>query len=387
MNLEFYKYSIPFKTPFVTAGQTFSNRTGVIVLLHKNTSIALGEAAPLPGFSAETTQQVIRQIRANIEPMKQFFNSDFSLSDLNDFLKTHPLAPSLQFCLYTLGTFDLANVKIQSLQQTLFKNSADSIAVNAVIDLAQKNILNTTTSYQEKGFNTIKIKVGADTEKLVAQIQHIREAFSEINIRLDANQSWSIKQALEILNQLEPLEIEYCEEPLANPNRDTLLELKSRTSIPIALDESLAHTFSLLEAATLADVLVIKPMVHGPVIETLTEISDQKNIKIVFTSSLETALGRLMTATLAAGLGSADTAHGLATGGLLAEDLWQYDNFIKNGRYMLPDCSKLIALREGWDAYKDDFGFDPDDHDLYVPAWLKHGSPLAGITTERLNIE
>lgn len=304
----------------------------------------MGEAAPLPGFSAETIQQVIRQIRANIEPIDQFFSGDFSLTDLNDFLNNQTLVASLQFCLYTLGSLALATLKKQSLQQTLFNNPADSVGVNAVIDLAQKNILSTTAEYQKKGFNTIKVKAGADTRKLVAEIQRMREAFPEINIRLDANQSWSIKQALETLNQLELFGIEYCEEPLANPNRNTLLKLKSHTSIPIALDESLAQTFSLPEAATLADVLIIKPMVHGPVIETLKEISDQKSVKIVFTSSLESGLGRLMTATLAAGLGSVNTAHGLATGSLLAEDVWRDDQFIKNGRFILPEPEKLTNL-------------------------------------------
>ncbi|MBN2733126.1 MAG: o-succinylbenzoate synthase [Balneolaceae bacterium] len=360
MNLEFYKYSIPFKTPFVTAGQTFSNRSGVIVLLHKNTSITLGEAAPLPAFSAETTQQVIRQIRAHIEPMKQFFNSDFSLSDLNEFLKTHPLAPSLQFCLYTLATSHLALAKNQSLQQALFANPVDSVAVNAVIDLTKKEVSHAVNQKVEQGFTTIKIKAGNDTRQFIQQLSIIRDKHPNINIRLDANQSWSLNQAIDLFAVIEDFNIEYCEEPLANPNRDTLLELKNRTSIPIALDESLAHTFSLLEAATLADVLVIKPMVHGPVIETLTEISNQTNIKMVFTSSLESALGRLMTAALAAGLGSTDMAHGLATGQLLSEDLWDDNDFIRNGRYKLPGPEKLRPLM---------------------------GSHFSGITTERLNIE
>lgn len=360
MHIAFYKYSIPFKAPFVTAGQTFSNRSGVIALLKKDGSTALGEAAPLPGFSAETTPDVTRQIRANIESIKQFFSGDFALPELNDFLKNQALAPSLQYCLHTLAIGHLALTKNQSLQKVIFDSSVDSVAVNAVIDLSQQDILSATAEYQEKGFDTIKVKAGSDTEKLIAQIQRIRETFPKINIRLDANQSWSMNQAVEIFNQFEPLDIEYCEEPLANPDRDTLIELKSHTSIPIALDESLAHTFTLPEAVTFADVLIIKPMVHGPVIETLKEITDKKNVKILFTSSLETALGRLMTAALAAGLGSADTAHGLATGSLLAEDLWQYHDFIKNGRYMLPGPEKLVALM---------------------------ASSLSGITTKRLNIE
>lgn len=360
MLLHFYKYIIPFKTPFITAGQTFSNRSGVIALLEKDGSTTLGEAAPLPGFSTESIQDVIQQVRSNIESITQFFRSDFSLSELEDFLKNQNLAPSLQFCLYTLATTHLALVKDQPLQQTLFNNPVDSIAVNAVIDLTQQDILNSTAMYQEKGFNTIKVKAGTDTQKLVAQIQRIREVFPEIQIRLDANQSWSLNQAIDLFTEIEDFNIEYCEEPLFNPGQDELLELKNRTSVPIALDESLVHALSLTEAATLADALIIKPMVHGPVIETLKEISNQTNAKIVFTSSLENAIGRLMTATLAAGLGTADTAHGLATGGLLAEDLWNDDDFINNGRYTLPGPEKLTTLMK---------------------------SPLSGITTKRLNIE
>lgn len=350
MHLVFYEYSIPFKKPFVTSGQTFTARNGIMIQLQNNFGSALGEAAPLPGFSSETTSQVIQQIRAHIKPIEHFFNHTFSLSDLKEFLGKQSLSPSLQFCLYTLGTFALAMQRKQSLQQILFINPADSIAINAVIDLAQQNVVPTAATYHRKGFKTIKLKAGADIQRLTVQLRRLRKAFPKINIRIDANQSWSLEQALTIFKQLEPLEIEYFEEPLANPRADTLHELKSNTAIPIALDESLAQTFSLPEAAAIADVLVIKPMVHGLCMDTLQKISRREKIKLVFTTSLEAGVGQLMTATLASGLGAPDAAHGLATGHLLEQNLRQINHFINNGRFTLPDYTKLTALTESWNT-------------------------------------
>ena len=70
----------------------------------------------------------------------------------------------------------------------------------------------------------------------------------------------------------------------------------------------------------------------------------QNDTKLVFTTGLESGVGRLMTATLAAGLGTPHAAHGLATGGLLARDIWTDDQFIAKGNFVLPDAEHFSAL-------------------------------------------
>ncbi len=87
----------------------------------------------------------------------------------------------------------------------------------------------------EAGFTTLKAKVaiGDDSGRLAA-VRAV--AGSDRAIRIDANGAWSVAEAEAALSRLEPIGIELCEEPVTG-----LAEIKalsSRTSIPLALDET-----------------------------------------------------------------------------------------------------------------------------------------------------
>lgn len=344
MELNFYTYSIPFKQPFVTAGQSFGNRSGIIAVFKRDGIQALGEAAPLPGFSRETICDVARQIRSEKNSIIQFFNNPFTLETLEDFFAAEQFTHSLRFCLYSITACYEAQKKNTSLHQAIFNDqSLRAVPLNAVVGI-DKEMREKVAGYIEQGFNTIKIKASPDAQSLVKELKKIRAEFPDVRLRVDANQSWNLKKALIFLKQSKALALEYCEEPLKTPDKAAIAQLKNETTVPIALDESLVDTFTLREAASLADVLIIKPMVHGPAVNILGEIRKKHAIKIVLTSSLETGIGRLMTATLAAGIGAQATAHGVATGSLLAEDLWRDDQFINNGMFELPNANELSDL-------------------------------------------
>jgi O-succinylbenzoate synthase len=345
MNLNFYTYKFLYKNPFKSAKDIFTHRRGFILTLQKNGITALGEAAPLAGFSSETTDEVEQQLRKKYADIASFFDHSFTLSGLMDFAARLSLLPSIQFGLFTMGAAFLAQKEQKSLHQYIFIDAPNRIPINAVIDLNTQDVLKKIQEYTSIGYETIKLKAGCKAKRLITKLEKIRHNYPDLNIRIDANQSWSVDEAKNIFDQIEPLTIEYCEEPLAEPNRQSLNALRNYSSIPIALDESLASNFELTEAAQLADVLIIKPMVLGcrKAIKQLEEIAQERNPKIVFTSSLESGIGRLMTASIAAGLGS-NLAHGLGTGPLLAEDVWRDDQFISDGNYHLPDGEKLTEL-------------------------------------------
>ena len=56
----------------------------------------------------------------------------------------------------------------------------------------------------DRGYGTLKIKVGADPSLDVARLMAVRkEVGDNIRIRIDANQAWSPKQAVKLLNQMQ----------------------------------------------------------------------------------------------------------------------------------------------------------------------------------------
>ena len=54
-------------------------------------------------------------------------------------------------------------------------------------------------------------------KKDVERIKMIREAVgNDIPVRIDANQGWSVKEAIKTLNALDEYNVELCEDPIAS---------------------------------------------------------------------------------------------------------------------------------------------------------------------------
>jgi L-alanine-DL-glutamate epimerase-like enolase superfamily enzyme len=98
----------------------------------------------------------------------------------------------------------------------------------------------TAAAFQSEGYQAIKVKLGTSVEEDIERIRVIREAVGAfIPVRIDANQGWGYPVACEVLRALEPMNIQYCEQPLAAWDIDGFVRLRSRTTIPIMADESL----------------------------------------------------------------------------------------------------------------------------------------------------
>lgn len=348
MELHFFTYKIPFKRTFSTAQENFKFREGVIIVLKKNGITAMGEAAPLPGFSKEALPALIIQIRQNKPSLKQFFNSDFTLDEVENLLNDSDLLPSICFGLFTLTAAYLAQEKHVSLQQLLFDDSSEKVGMNAIIDLQTQNIHASVQEYVEAGFSTIKIKTANNWPRSLSSIKKIRSDYTKLKMRVDANRSWNFQEAKRRLQQMELLNIEYCEEPLVAPSKKLLKTLSNSTSTPIALDETMAQWPEIQEKTAYAQVFILKPMVLGSdrKISPIVNFANKNGKKIIFTTALGTGIERLMTATLAAKFGSPDSEHGLNTGYLLQTDVWTDQHFIKNGVFHLPDAEALLKIMQ-----------------------------------------
>lgn len=347
--LQVFQYQFPFTRPFRTGRRSYDHRQGLILRLQHQGIAAMGEAAPLAGFSKEDLDKVTKQLKRDLPSIHHFFKEVSSTTELETYLQECGYAPSLTFALYTLGISMLAQRARQPMQRLLNPEARPTVPLNAVIGTGASagKYKEQLARWADEGFGTLKIKAGPDAaDALPALVKQIGRHHPQLHIRIDANQSWQPGTAARLLQALHRIDtdnhIEYCEEPLARPSAGQLRELQRQTSIPLALDESLAGPVPPDEGAGLVPVLILKPMVLG-----LRACYPRfpSGTKVVYTSSLESGVGRLMTAALAAARGT-DTAHGIATGRLLETDLWSDRSFISNGSYRLPDAGTLSDLME-----------------------------------------
>ena len=339
--IEIFTYRLPFLKPFVTGSEVFHYREGVFIRYSDEYIEVISEAAPLPGFSHESLEEVITAVRDQKESLESFFSESYSLNELRIFLKQLPNLPSLQFALSFLGIQIISERNQHSLFD-LFKVSRPSkIFVNDVLPI--QNLDETIDHFKksyDKGFRTFKIKSGFPVHQLIKTLKALSDtAEQNCKFRIDANRSWPADDFSGIIKQLEDFNIEYIEEPHLSADIQSLTNTIQNSTIPIALDESIInieHLKKLLKKLP-ETVIVIKPMILGNLFDLFETIDLHRTHfnKIVVTTALESSIGRKSIASVASLIGASNMAHGLNTGRFFETDLSR-ENFISDGRLKLP---------------------------------------------------
>jgi L-alanine-DL-glutamate epimerase-like enolase superfamily enzyme len=160
-----------------------------------------------------------------------------------------------------------------------------------------------------------------------------------VALRVDANGAWDRETAPLALDRLEPLDLAYVEQPLPAADLDATARLRAESDVPVALDESLAeHSVGAVLAADAADALVIKPMALGGPDRALEAAlrAREAGVEPVITTTIDAVVARTAAVHVAGAIPDV-SACGLATGGLLAEDLAPDPCPVVDGRVAVPD--------------------------------------------------
>ena len=176
------------------------------------------------------------------------------------------------------------------------------------------------------GCRTAKVKVADATSTLAedqARLEAVRDALGPGGrIRVDANGAWDVDTAVAALKLLERAAggLEYVEQPCASV--EELAAVRRRTSILVAADESIRRAADPYRVRDLeaADIAVLKVQPLGGVRACL-RIAEDIGLPTVVSSALETSIGLAAGVALAAALPELEYDSGLATVGLLADDV------------------------------------------------------------------
>lgn len=151
---------------------------------------------------------------------------------------------------------------------------------------------------KNRGSN-LKVKVGRNVIQDIKVIKFIRQELKFPNqIRIDANQGYSLKQLQYLIPTLKQLGIVYIEEPVKVKDLQTASELLHRYGLKIILDESLndpdvLRTVLRVGGLSFSDVINIKLSRIGDINDALglIKLSKKKNIKVVIGCSEELERG------------------------------------------------------------------------------------------------
>jgi galactonate dehydratase len=113
-----------------------------------------------------------------------------------------------------------------------------------------------------EGYRTVYLKLGIDLETDLAIVAAVREAIGDAAaIRVDPNEAWTRYESARVVPRLGALGVEFVEQPIDMHDLDGLAELRARTGVPIAANQSawLPHEVAETIARRAADVIVTDP--------------------------------------------------------------------------------------------------------------------------------
>ena len=350
--------SVPYSRTLPCAIQTahgaYHHREGMILrVTDENGLVGIGEAAPLPGFSRESLQQVMQSWEklksAASDLMVPKFPAELPsvLAELDGVLTD---VPSLKFAMETALSDIRSRQASQPLGAWLDPGASESVAVNALIDASSgERWLDRARARWTEGFRTYKVKAGVGSpSEDVDRLSVIRDALPDANLRVDVNGAWSPEAFEKIAGALAGVELEFLEQPLAIGHAREARDISSSVGLKLALDEEVVtlHDALHLIDQRLCDVLVVKPMTVGAICGgiSLGQRAKEANMSIVFTSMWESDIGIASALHLAAAV-NGGTACGFSTAGMIAEGIVKPGLKIESGRLSIPSGAGLgLAL-------------------------------------------
>jgi len=302
---------IPLRRPFKTALRTVYNVEDVVVRIETESGlIGYGEAPPTGVITGDTTGAIIGAITDHIS--KAIIGMDIrNYEEVMIALNKSVVHNSSAKAAVDIAIHDIYAQGFNVPLYRLLGGSKTHIETDITISVnsPEEMVLDSISAVNE-GYKTLKIKVGKDSIKDIERIKAIRKAIGfDVDIRIDANQGWSPKDAIRTIRKMEDegLQLELVEQPVPAYDLKGLKLVTDNVDVLILADESV---FSPQDAMNIinnqaADLINIKLMKTGGIYNAL-KIADMAglfNVQCMIGCMLESKISVTAAVHLAASRG------------------------------------------------------------------------------------
>jgi len=338
--VETFRVSIPFNVPFVVWRGNLASKEHVLVRISTDSGLfGWGEAAPFLFYSPETAAdvssliddvlagEIIGRDPADIRAIYQSF----------DLLDGHLFAK----CAIETALWDIAGKSSGlPLYRLLGGPMRDRVPVTTVLHTdVPLEMAKEARTLVERGFDSIKIKIGFGQDEDEAMVAAVREAVGPgVCIRVDAEEHYTFKEALAVGRRLERYDLELISQPLARTDWEGMAMLRSALATKLLADEGIHSSHDVLTCVKhgAADMVNIKVLKSGGLLPTIdmAGICRAAHLPVMIGSMIESGIGTLFSAHLAAALPNVFSTE-LCGSLLLAQDLLVDPVHIENGAILL----------------------------------------------------
>jgi L-alanine-DL-glutamate epimerase-like enolase superfamily enzyme len=257
--------------PYTIAYETVSSCSNLFLIAETDKGIrGFGCSAPDIAVTGETADSVMEIYNFHIEPALRGadpFRYARILEDLRASLLKHPSALAMtDMILYDLISKS-AGVPLYKYLGGYRTSFPTSITISI---MPLEETLKRARELQIRGFFIFKVKGGINVQEDVEKVMRLREILGdEIEIRFDANQGYTLEDAIEFVELTRSARVELIEQPTPRDMIELLGQVVKSVHIPVMADESLMNVSDAMSLTRneLTDLINIKLMKVGGINE------------------------------------------------------------------------------------------------------------------------
>ena len=311
-----FRYRLPLVAPLPLAGGVIHERTGVMVRVDSESGVSgWGDVAPLPGFSRESVEEAVAELMAWAGRLR---GTRFPFPRRQSRIVARARAGGRDVALGAVRPGDGAGEPVATDGGQVggrgsgllrWRRSRQRVAggfsrggAGGCPAAAGRGLAARSSSRWAAGWV-------AEDEELTRVVRAV--IGDDVGLRLDANRSWSLEQAVEFGRSVGDTHIEYLEEPLRDPAH--LADFFDATGISVALDESLLELWpDDLDGRREVGAVVLKPTLLGGISRAREWVTKALalNVRPVVSGCFESGVGLLALAEFAWGFHGGRGARG-----------------------------------------------------------------------------
>ncbi len=211
----------------------------VLTRVHTDEGIAgLGECPPLPPLSPESQPVIVAVLKNWIVPNilgLDPFDLEEAWRRMDHYAPTYPMAKAS----IDMALWDIMGKRLgMPLYRLLGGGGPFRIPLVGLIGLGEpEEVVKEAERYVSEGFGGLRLKIGPGRD--VECVKALREAFGDVDIRVDCNQAYSRAGAVRVIRALERFEVELVEQPTPWWDFKALAYVAKRVETPIMPHESI----------------------------------------------------------------------------------------------------------------------------------------------------
>jgi len=343
--IETYSVKLSYKEPFrIAPGASTENHNIVVKIVTDYGVTGWGESSPAQRVTGETAETVITTLDRIAPKLIGMcpLRIEQNIEIMDSVVKGNPAAKAA----IDIALHDILGKTARKPLFMLMGGYRTEVLTDITLGIkSPKEMAKDAVKAFKKGFKALKIKVGVNPAEDVERVRLIREAVgSNIQLRIDANQGWTPKSAIEALNKMEKFEIQFAEQPVPAENLKGLVKVRKNSPIPIMADESVHSPEDALRLiqAEAVDLINIKLMKSGGILKgrKIAAIAEAAGIPCMIGCMGESEIGIAAGTHLAAAVKNIQYAD-------LDSDILLKDKLVKKGGTKVKNSMRIFPKQNG----------------------------------------